>query len=53
LFTVGIASIFALANQYHSTTGEINNLTSKYISSPFVSVRLCAYVLQLEYFPPW
>ncbi|KAF8480331.1 major facilitator superfamily domain-containing protein [Russula ochroleuca] len=27
---IGIASIFALANQYHSTTGEINNLTSNW-----------------------
>ncbi|KAH9991576.1 MFS general substrate transporter [Russula vinacea] len=27
---IGIASIFALAKQYHTTTGEINNLTSNW-----------------------
>ncbi|KAI0305254.1 major facilitator superfamily domain-containing protein [Multifurca ochricompacta] len=27
---IGIASIFALAGQYHTTTGEINNLTSNW-----------------------
>ncbi|KAI0252929.1 major facilitator superfamily domain-containing protein, partial [Lactifluus subvellereus] len=27
---IGIASIFALANQYHTTTGKINNLTSNW-----------------------
>jgi hypothetical protein len=32
LFNTGIADIFALAEQYHSTTGEINNLTSKFVS---------------------
>ena len=29
----GIAAIFALAKQYDTTTGVINNLTSKYVSS--------------------
>ena len=31
MFILGIADIFALAKQYHTTTGEINNLTSKYV----------------------
>jgi hypothetical protein len=28
----GIAAIFALAKQYDTTTGVINNLTSKYVT---------------------
>jgi len=32
---IGIAGIFALAKQYDTTTGVINNLTSKYGSSLF------------------
>ena len=28
---IGIADVFALARQYNTTTGEINNLTSKYV----------------------
>ncbi len=43
LFDAGIAALFALAKQYHTTTGEINNLTSKYVSA-LVSVWLCAHV---------
>lgn len=31
----GIASIFALSIQYDTTTGVINNLTSKYVSCAF------------------
>ena len=33
----GIASIFALAKQYHTTTGEINNLTSKSVRVSLLS----------------
>jgi hypothetical protein len=31
-YGTGIASIFALAKQYDTTTGKINNLTSKCVS---------------------
>lgn len=32
LSNTGIAAIFALAEQYHATTGEVNNLSSKFVS---------------------
>jgi hypothetical protein len=35
----GIAGIFSLAKQYDTTTGVINNLTSKYGSSLFRTCR--------------
>lgn len=38
----GIADIFALATQYDTTTGVINNLTSKYVLSPHNSTYLRA-----------
>lgn len=39
----GIADIFALATQYDTTTGVINNLTSKYVFSPHLVPRICGY----------
>lgn len=30
-FLIGITTIFALAEQFNTTTGVINNLTSKYV----------------------
>ena len=50
-FDTGIADIFALADQYHSTTGEINNLTSKFVSSlclkSRISLTLCSWSIFL------
>jgi hypothetical protein len=55
---IGIASIFALAEQYDTTTGQINNLTSKYVSSSvtlaFGGMLLapCSHLpFQLEHLP--
>ena len=31
----GIAAVFALAEQYHTTTGEVNNLSAKFVSMLF------------------
>ena len=51
----GIADIFALANQYDTTTGHINNLTSKYvllcvrIHEIIIGLLICVRNAQLEY----
>lgn len=51
----GIADIFALATQYDTTTGRINNLTSKYVVPGICLIYradpLFDFHLQLEYFP--
>lgn len=36
LYLEGIASIFALAKEYDTTPGVINNLTSKYVSARYL-----------------
>jgi len=47
----GIAGIFALAKQYDTTTGVINNMTSKYVFTVNLDVSpvLTLLVYQLEY----
>jgi hypothetical protein len=51
-FNTGIADIFALAEQYHSTTGEINNLTSKFVSLLCLKSRIlltrCSWSIFLD-----
>lgn len=38
----GIAAIFALAEQYHATTGEVNNLSAKFVSMLlFMTLAYC------------
>ncbi|KAL0568437.1 hypothetical protein V5O48_013549, partial [Marasmius crinis-equi] len=32
---IGIATVFQLAKEYHTTTGHINNLTSKFVAATF------------------
>jgi hypothetical protein len=39
LSKTGIAAIFELAEQYHATTGEVNNLSAKFVSMlPFMTL---------------
>ncbi|KAL0060334.1 hypothetical protein AAF712_012900 [Marasmius tenuissimus] len=35
---IGIATVFQLAEEYHTNTGHINNLTSKYVETPTLAI---------------